>query len=441
MKLIKKLALFVLLLFINLTIVKAEVTIDQVVESLNTGSLAQEHSQKGGTLTAKYDEDSLDIIIKYTYSMESFTFKLDGNIITYEYDPNSLFYNSNLEMFGEIVSEIGILHGYNRYELNNTIISEKTYKYTLKKEGFEKTASGEKIIFKIDTTKKVPVIDLSDVYIEEKDLEDLVQFIESGRKFGYSKIIGNIYIWVKVDDNLNMEIMIGEKNQLSENAYKSLISVISKVYKNEKMTSYFKENIKSLNKTQKISGFEIYTDMEVIRPYLASEEEFEEQGYKLALIKTNKEEAISSSSSMPDIKEEKEDQKEEKKEEQKTEEKQEENENAEEKDEQEQQEENTPVYPKTMDLKILIIPAVAVALISIIIIVAYLKNEKKKEQLITNPIVEQPVQQPIQHAQQPVEQLTPAQPVVQEEFSQPVAPVAPVAPVQNFEQPPNNNNL
>ena len=68
---------------------------------------------------------------------------------------------------------------------------------------------------------------------------------------------------------------------------------------------------------------------------------------------------------------------------------------------------------------------------------AYLKNEKKKEQLITNPIVEQPVQ----HAQQPVEQLTPAQPVVQEEFSQPVAPVAPVAPVQNFEQPPNNNNL
>ena len=44
-------------------------------------------------------------------------------------------------------------------------------------------------------------------------------------------------------------------------------------------------------------------------------------------------------------------------------------------------------------------------------------------------------------AQQPVEQLTPAQPVVQEEFSQPVAPVAPVAPVQNFEQPPNNNNL
>ena len=116
-------------------------------------------------------------------------------------------------------------------------------------------------------------------------------------------------------------------------------------------------------------------------------------------------------------------------------------ENAEEKDEQEQQEENTPVYPKTMDLKILIIPAVAVALISIIIIVAYLKNEKKKEQLITKPIVEQPVQQPIQHAQQPVEQLTPAQPVVQEEFSQPVAPVAPVAPVQNFEQPPNNNNL
>lgn len=215
MKLVKKFIFLVIILFINLSAVNAEVTMDQIINNFNSGRIAQRHIANGGTFTAKYDQDSIDVVIRYPSSLESYVFGLNGNIITNEYDGSS-FDKDALNMFEQLVNEIGMLHGYDAYELSPLLISELADSYTLEKEGFELIKTQEKWTFKIDYTKKVPLIDFSDVYITEKDLSDLNEFVESGRLFGYCKIIGNVYLWIDFDNDLNMSILIGEKNKLQK---------------------------------------------------------------------------------------------------------------------------------------------------------------------------------------------------------------------------------
>lgn len=424
MKLIKKLALFVLLLFINLTIVNAEVTVDQIVSGLNNNIKS---------INVTYDTNSINI--DATEMLDGFTceFELNGNIIAHTYDPmnNDSLYKHTF--FTYIINEISKLYDYEEYELFFTINSKQSDSYTLEKNGFKKEKSGYVTSYKIDYTKKIPLVDYSNTYIKETDIAEHTKYYQDGSVFSFNTIVENQFLWVNTDDS-NLEVIIGETKGVTQNSYKSLMTVLSIIFRNKKINSYFEGNIKELNKDLRIDGVEIYIDDEQVKNNYSQYEAFKNMGFDFTYIKINKEVLKNAAESYVPTTEDKKEEKEE-------------NEPTEEKEEQEQQEENTPVYPKTMDPKILIIPAVAVALISILIIVAYLKNEKKKEQLITNPPVEQPVQQPVITQQpvapvqtapaQPVDQLIPVQPIVQEQFPQPVTPVE---PVQNFEQPPQNNS-
>lgn len=418
MKLIKRLALFVLLLFINLTIVNAEVTIDQIVSGLNNNMKS---------INATYDSDSINI--DATEMLDGFTceIELNGNIISSTYDPmnNDSIYRHTFFTF--LVNEISKLYGYEEYELFLTINSKQSDKYDLERDGFKKEKSGYVISYQIDFTKKIPLVDYSNSYIKETDLAEYTKYYQEGASLTFNAMVDNLFLWVNTDAS-NLEIVIGETKGVTQSSYKSLNTVLSIMFRNKKINSYFEDNIKDLNKDSKIDGVEIYVDDEQVKNNYSQYEEFKTFGFDFTYIKIDRETLKNAAESYVPVTENKEEEKEE-------------SENTEETDEQEQQEENTPIYPKTMDPKILLIPAVAVVLISTIIIVAYLKNEKKKEQLVINPIVEQPVQQPVP-AQQPVEQLNTVQPVVQDQFSQPAAPVAPVAQPVAFDaqQPPQQNN-
>lgn len=421
MKLIKRLALFVLLLFINLTIVNAEVTIDQIVSGLNNNMKS---------INATYDSDSINI--DATEMLDGFTceIELNGNIISSTYDPmnNDSIYRHTFFTF--LVNEISKLYGYEEYELFLTINSKQSDKYDLERDGLKKEKSGYVISYQIDFTKKIPLVDYSNSYIKETDLAEYTKYYQEGASLTFNAMVDNLFLWVNTDAS-NLEIVIGETKGVTQSSYKSLNTVLSIMFRNKKINSYFEDNIKDLNKDSKIDGVEIYVDDEQVKNNYSQYEEFKTFGFDFTYIKIDRETLKNAAESYVPVTENKEEEKEDK----------EENENTEETDEQEQQEENTQIYPKTMDPKILLIPAVAVVLISIIIIVAYLKNEKKKEQLVTNPIVEQPVQQPVP-AQQPVEQLQSVQSIVEQQPQVPIQPQSVEQPVQfDIEQPLNNNDL
>ena len=409
MKLIKKLALFVLLLFINLTIVNAEVTIDQVVSGLNNNIKS---------INVTYDNDSINIDATEMLNGYTCEFKLNGNVISTTYDPTNSESIYKHTFFTFLVNEISKLHGYDEYELFLTINSKQSDGYSLEKDGLKKEKSGYVTSYQIDFTKKIPLVDYSNSYIKETDLANYTKSYQEGALLSFNAMVENLFVWVNTDAS-KLEVVIGETKGVTQSSYKSLKTVLSIMFGNKKINSYFEDNIKDLSKDSKIDGIEIYVDDEQVKNNYAQYEEFKTIGFDFTYIKIDREALKNAAESYVPVtenKEEKEEQKEEK-----TEEK-------------EEQESNEVVYQQVLDPKILLIPAAVVVLLAILIIVAYLKNEKKKEIIVvpTPQTVEQPVQ--------PVEQLQPVQqqpqvPVTPQPVAQPVVQPA----TFDIEQPPSNN--
>lgn len=410
MKLIKKITLFILLLFINLTIVNAEVTIDQVVSGLNNNIKS---------INVTYDNDSINIDATEMLNGFSCEFELNGNIISSTYDPMNSESIYKHTFFTFLVNEISKLHGYDEYELFLTINSKQSDGYSLEKDGLKKEKSGYVTSYQIDFTKKIPLVDYSNSYIKETDLAEYTKYYKEGVSLTFNAMVENLFVWVNTDAS-KLEVVIGETKGVTQSSYKSLKTVLSIMFGNKKINSYFEDNIKDLSKDSKIDGIEIYVDDEQVKNNYAQYEEFKTIGFDFTYIKIDRGALKNAAESYVPVTENKEE-KEEQKEEQKTEEK-------------EEQESNEVVYQQVLDPKILLIPAAVVVLLAILIIVAYLKNEKKKEIIVvpTPQTVEQPIQ-PVEQLQ-PVEQ-QPQVPVTPQPVAQPVVQPATL----DIEQPPSNN--
>ena len=276
---------FIMILTMSFGIVYAEdVTIDKVVEAFNTGEVVEEYKGYGGSIVATYDDDSIDVVAILEGQTYNISYNLNGTIITANIDSNSE--NSFLEaiIFLGIIDDIGELYGYGNGELSKTVNSEQVSEYTLAEEGFEMTKVSETVQeIKIDYSKKVPLIDFSGVYVEVKDLEKYKEYIADDGQAGTTK--GNIYIY-KFGYNGEYEILVGEKDELTEASYKSILSMIEVMF-DGRAVKYFKDNYPSISEDKSFDGFEIkvnYSDPEDNDvTYL------EENGYRAIKIFVNKE--------------------------------------------------------------------------------------------------------------------------------------------------------
>lgn len=276
---------FIMILTMSLGIVYAEdVTIDKVVEAFNTGEVVEEYKSYGGSVVATYDDDSIDVVAILEGQTYNISYNLNGTIITANIDSNSE--NSFLEaiIFLGIIDDIGELYGYGNGELSKTVNSEQVSEYTLAEEGFEMTKVSETVQeIKIDYSKKVPLIDFSGVYVEVKDLEKYKEYIADDGQAGTTK--GNIYIY-KFGYNGEYEILVGEKDEVTEASYKSILSMIEVMF-DGRAVKYFKDNYPSISEDKSFDGFEIkvnYSDPEDNDvTYL------EDNGYRVIKIFVNKE--------------------------------------------------------------------------------------------------------------------------------------------------------
>lgn len=276
---------FIMILTMSFGIVYAEdVTIDKVIEAFNTGDIAEQYNGSGGSAVATYDNDSVDIVITVEGQTYNVSYNLNGTIITANIDSNSE--NAFLEayIFLGLIDDIGELYGYGNGELSKTVNSEQVLEYTLAEEGFEMTQVSETVQeIKIDYSKKVPLIDFSGVYVEVKDLEKYKEYIADDGQAGTTK--GDIYIY-KFGYNGEYEILVGEKDELTEASYQSILSMIEVMF-DGRAVKYFKDNYPSISEDKSFDGFEIkvnYNDPEDNDvTYL------EDNGYKVIKIFVNKE--------------------------------------------------------------------------------------------------------------------------------------------------------
>lgn len=287
---------FMMILTMSFGIVYAEdVTIDKVIEVFNTGEVVKSYVDASGNVVATYDEDSIDIAVTMDGQTYNLSYNLNDTVISSIIDESDENAFLKAYIFLGLIDEIGILHGYEAGELIATVNSEQISEYTLEQEGFESVVISESVQeIKIDYSKKIPLIDFSEIYVGVEDLEEYKEYIAGDGFAGTSK--GDIYIY-KSGNGGEYEILVGEKGQLTEASYKSILSMIEVMF-DKKTVKYFKENYTNIE-DKSFDGFEIkinYSD-----PDNSDAVNLEDNGYKLMLISVNKEDVLKAIENFEDI--------------------------------------------------------------------------------------------------------------------------------------------
>ena len=107
----------------------------------------------------------------------------------------------------------------------------------------------------MDITKKIPLADFSDTYIEVSDLQSLKEYISG--EGSAEKRKGNIWFNKSGYDG-EYTLLVAEKGNLTENTYKSVLSILEVMFNNDKVIQYFKSNYPNISSGDKeFNGFSI----------------------------------------------------------------------------------------------------------------------------------------------------------------------------------------
>lgn len=277
------LVFLIMLLSINIKSYAATPTLEQIANAFNNCSTVKEYATYGSVWNATSDVNKLTISVTANSTTTNLEYTLEDSILSANFSGDDAF--TGLAVTIVLTDSIGQLHGYSDGELFTTLNSDKISSYTIENEGFEaKETSDKNYQIKIDISKKIPLIDVSNVYIEVSDLQDLKDYISGDGSAEKSK--GNIWFNKSGYDGENT-LLIAEKDNLTDNTYKSILSIIEVMFDSSKASDYFKTNYSGISVGNKeFTGFKIE-----INP---TKTEFEERlipsdsGYKFARITINK---------------------------------------------------------------------------------------------------------------------------------------------------------
>ncbi|MGN1298607.1 MAG: hypothetical protein ACI4UE_01315 [Candidatus Scatovivens sp.] len=245
-----------LVLFLQNTISYAEmITLKDIVDKFNSSDFVSKMKKEGYEMQASIEENNIKIYYKDKEENEeySFIYPVLENIISVEIEFKNHIDFMNVNCFLEILDCAEQLHGYKPGEVNETLNSEETKNYTLENEGYEiKQKSDSMISIKFDFTKKIPLIDFSNVYFEVSDIEkDKDSIIDENCSINRTK--GNIFF-----GKVGNKIIIAEKYKLTERSYKSAISILKVMFDNDEIIDYFKNEYNSISiGDKKFDGFDI----------------------------------------------------------------------------------------------------------------------------------------------------------------------------------------
>ena len=234
----KFLSIFIILTFIIVALLQTNVfastpKLEEIAEKFNNSSRVKSLEGSDYELAATVNEGNiLHIDIKNGKSLTGISYELNGNILSYEH-----LVDEHLLPTLILADSIGQVNGYKEGELYDTLSSKEAANYTVEKEGFELKENGSYYSVKMDITKKVPLLDLSDFYLEPEEFDVVKKIIDdeevgnqTGKnlKMSYDIIIG---------DKEN-SIYIGEKPETTESTYKSVLSAIEVIY-GKKVVEHF----------------------------------------------------------------------------------------------------------------------------------------------------------------------------------------------------------
>lgn len=228
----KKKILFGLLVLVALFTITGcgkKITLDEIVEKFNNNETVKQYKNYGIELSSSATKDELTITTKNGEASSTVKFTLSGNILS-----NENIKTDDLLVTAMLIDVIGELQGYKSGELikNMNAFSDEFKKYTVKSEGFELKTSDEKASLKIDLSKKIPLIDLSNFYLKTEQFEMIKEIVDEESVGNETGKVANLAYNVEVGYEENY-IYIGEETKLTESAYKSILSALEVMYGKE----------------------------------------------------------------------------------------------------------------------------------------------------------------------------------------------------------------
>ncbi len=264
----KILSISVLLFFMLITLLQNKVvaathTLEEIAEIFNNSSSVNDYEELfESEFIASTDEsepNAISITIKTENGSSKINFEKEGNILS-----NTHLDDENLVAAFLLAESIGQANGYNDGELINNfnMFVDEVYNYTVENEGFEVKEDEGNYSVKMDITKKVPLIDVSEYYLKPEEFDFIKNIVDEGTtgnqtgrdsKFAYNLLVGE-------DEN---QIYIGEKDEITDSTYKSILSAIEVMY-GEKAVEYFESIYPELSEGYMIlDGFTIDYDTDI----------------------------------------------------------------------------------------------------------------------------------------------------------------------------------
>ena len=250
---------FMFINFYTIVCYAASFTLDEIANAFNTSSSVEEYAGYGTIMKATSEENKLIISVEYSGQTDTCEYTLDGSIVSGQFPQDDVFSIGLASII--LIDEIAQLHGYAEGEIMDTLNSEEVLNYTVDNEGLEmKQASDGTVDIKIDIDKKIPLITIENEYIEVSDLESLKEYISGDGSAQRTK--GDIVFHKTGYDN-EATVFVGEEGELTENTYKSILSILQVMFDSEEVVNYFKENYSSISVGNKeFSGFKIEVNPE-----------------------------------------------------------------------------------------------------------------------------------------------------------------------------------
>ncbi len=261
----KKIFVLVAILLTSLFTVRVNaksVDLESIKDAFNNHPTVAEMKEYGFEWEAFYDETEPNILSISQKTSEGNTmvsYELNGNILGYTHLVEETFYTGMI-----LTDSIAKLNGYEYGEFieNSNLFGEEISKYTLENEGFEIKENNSYYELRIDITKKIPLIDISNFYYKPEEFDIIADLVEEESVGNQSGINGNFAydLVVGVEEN---EITFAEKEKITNSSYKSILSALEVMYGKD-VVDYFKEMYPSFEEGSLITdGFDIDYDVEI----------------------------------------------------------------------------------------------------------------------------------------------------------------------------------
>lgn len=210
--------------------------LDEIAKKINNCETVKNYKQYDYDIKATVKKDTLTISTTVGEEKSTVDFQLDGDILSNE----NLSVNDLMATL-LVINGIGQTYGYKDGELslNLNTFTDEFKQYTLENEGLELIIGDDNVSFKIDLSKKVPLIDMNQFYLKEEHLDMISEFLSEGEHGNQSGKIGNIAYDIMLGEE-ESTIQIGQDEKLSNSAYQSILTALEVMY-GEDVAKHFQE--------------------------------------------------------------------------------------------------------------------------------------------------------------------------------------------------------